>query len=67
MLRNPYTVAMSNNPDPQVYARLLQRLTALRQSAPDEIDQEIDLVVKLAVHPVRVPESTHRWLWTVAS
>jgi hypothetical protein len=52
-------------PDPHVYARLLQRLHALRQDDP-EVDQEIALVVNLATHPVRRPESAHRWLWTLA-
>jgi len=57
------------SPDPQVYARLLQRLHTLRDLVPSSaplIEQEIDLVVKLVTHPVRVPESTHRWMWTLA-
>jgi len=59
-----------DQPDPAVYASLLQRLHALvTDSDPlvaEQINQEIELIVHLMVHPVRSPTSAHRWAWRPA-
>jgi hypothetical protein len=58
-----------DRPDPLVYASVLQRLRLLWTDADadadeaDQITKEIDLIVRLMIHPVRCPTSAHRWAW----